>query len=129
MTFCDYAMVSQENKLSIIGIFDEVRVTQLPGGLASAAVVAIVTGNPDTSYQLTIRGDKGDKNIFKPLEINFRTGISGSSNITINLNNLGFPEEGEYRFVLQHEKKEIGHAAIKVITAPQNKPIKYKLPN
>src|SRR5579871_5168126 len=107
MTFCDYAMTSQEGKLSIIGIFDEVRVTQFPGGVASTALVAVVEGKPDASYALKIRGDKGKKNIFPTIEVTIRTGLSGRSNITINLNNLAFPEAGEYTFTILHEEKEV----------------------
>lgn len=129
MTFCDYAMVSQENKLSIIGIFDELRVKQLPGGLPSAAIVALVKGEPDKSYTLTIKGDKGNKNVFPPLQVNFRTGISGSTNMTININNMNFTEEGEYRFALIYEKKEIGYTSIKVIHVKQPNEVTYTLPN
>ncbi len=129
MTFCDYAMTSQEGKLSIIGIFDEVRVQQFPGGIASAALVAMIHGKPDTSYKLTIKGDKGAKNIFQPVELAIKTGMSGASHITINLNNVGFPEAGEYRFVIQHEEKEIAHTILKVIQVKQQNELKYKLPN
>ena len=33
MTFCDYSMTSQEGKLSIVGIFDEVRRLMMIDGL------------------------------------------------------------------------------------------------
>lgn len=133
MTFADYAMVSQDNKFSIIGMFNEVRVQQLPGGLASAFLVAIVSGLTDTSYKVVIQGDKGKKTIFPPITLDLRTGIGGTSNITINLNNLAFPEEGDYVFSIVHEKKTIGTTIIKVINMNKDKgnsqPVTYKLPN
>lgn len=131
MTFCDYAMTSQDNKLSIIGMFDRVQVAQFPGGLASTALVAIVHGKPDTGYTFTVQGDKGDKNIFPPVEVSIKTGLSGTSNITINLNNLGFTEPGEYTFSIKHEKKDIGVTVLHVEQAQQRgqSELKYTLPN
>lgn len=130
ITFCDYSMMSQENKLSIIGIFDEVRVQEFPGGLASAALVAIIQGKPSTSYKLTAKGMKGKTEVFPPLELNIITGITGASNITINLKNISFPEEGVYEFVILNGTKEIGKTTLKVIQVqPENQGIKYKLPN
>lgn len=131
MTFCDYAMSSQDNKFSIIGIFDEVRVSQFPGGLAAAAIVAIVKGKPDTSYVISAEGKKGKKSMFPPIELTITTGRSGVSNITINLNNIGFPEAGDYDFILSQGKKEIGQTTLKVIDVSKKneEPITYKLPN
>lgn len=129
MTFCDYAITSQEGKLSIIGIFDEVRVSQFPGGIASAALVAIIHGKPDTAYTFTIKGDKGSKNIFQPVELSIKMGMSGASHITMNLHNVGFPEAGEYRFVIYHEAKEIGQTSLKILQTKQQGELKYTLPN
>lgn len=133
MTFADYAMVSQDNKFSVIGMFNELRVQQFPGGLASAFLVAIVEGKPDTSYQLTIQGEKQKKTVFPPITLDLRTGIGGTSNITINLNNMAFPEEGDYVFAVMHEKKKIGSTTLKVIRVNKpnavSEPLKYKLPN
>lgn len=133
MSFCDYAMVSQENKFSIIGMFDELRVSQLPGGLASAFLVAIVKGKPETTYAISVQGNKGEKTVFPPITLDVRTGAGGVSNITINLTNMGFPEEGEYLFTITYEKKEIGVTKLKVINVAkkteEEPPLTYKLPN
>lgn len=132
MTFCDYATVSQENKLSIIGIFDQIRLAQLPGGIASAYLVALVKGKPDAVYHVSMQGMKGSKTIFQPIKLEVRMSPMGGSNVTINITNFNFQEEGEYQFSIMHEKKEIGHTSLKVINVNKSnvpEPIRYKLPN
>ena len=61
ITLCDYALISREGKLSINGIFDELRVQKFPGGIARAFFVATLRGKPDTSYQLKISTENGKK--------------------------------------------------------------------
>ena len=129
MTFCDHALTGKDNKLSIIGIFDEIRVSQFPGGLPSAALVAIVKGKPDTSYTLSIQGGKGKTVLFKPIELSLRTGSSGASNITMNLQNIGFAEPGEYDFTITEGEKEVGHTILHVKQVKEQEEVTYKLPN
>ena len=129
ITFCDYASISRENKLSIMGIFDEVRVTQLPGGIARAFFVAVLAGEPEASYQLTVTGSVGKKVVFPPIQINMQLSPNGQSNIIVDLVNIGFPEEGTYDFVIQHNKEKVGATSINVIHVKQNQEVKYKLPN
>ena len=129
IAFCDYASISRENKLSVMGIFDEVRVTQLPGGIARAFFVAVLAGEPDASYQLTVTGSIGKKIIFHPLQLNIQMSTNGQSNIVLDLVNIGFPEEGTYDFVIEQNKKQVGSTNVKVIHLKQTQEVKYTLPN
>lgn len=129
IAFCDYASISRENKLSVMGIFDEVRVSQLPGGIARAFFVAVVFGEPDASYQLTVTGSVGKKVIFPPIQMSIQVSANGQANILLDLVNIGFPEEGKYDFVIQHNKEKVGSISITVIHVKENKEVKYTLPN
>lgn len=128
ITLCDYALISREGKLSINGIFDELRVQQFPGGIARAFFVATLHGKPDVAYKLKINTENGKK-IVNTLNIDTHTSLNGKNNIILELVNMGFEKEGEYRFVIYHKDEEIGSTLLKVLPAEQNQEMKYKLPN
>jgi Family of unknown function (DUF6941) len=129
ITLCDYALISREGKLSINGIFDELRVQKFPGGIARAFFVATLRGKPDTSYKLTIKTENGKKTL-NTLNIEVHTSLNGKNNIILELVNLGFEKEGEYKFAIYNGSEEVGSTQLKVMAAEQpNEGIKYKLPN
>lgn len=130
ITLCDYALISREGKLSINGIFDELRVQKFPGGIARAFFVATLRGNPDTSYKLKINTENGSK-VMNTLNIEVHTSMNGKNNIILELVNLGFEKEGEYRFVIYHGDDEVGSIQLKVMSVEQaqEQEVKYKLPN
>jgi hypothetical protein len=129
ITLCDYALISREGKLSINGIFDELRVQKFPGGIARAFFVATLRGKADTSYKLKINTENESK-VINSLNLEVHTSVNGKNNIILELVNLGFEKEGEYKFVIYHGDDEVGSTQLKVMSADQPKEeIKYKLPN
>jgi hypothetical protein len=139
IALCDYANVSREGKLSINGIFDELRIQKFPGGIARAFLVATVDGASNTRYNLILkverenggspRGEAG-KTPLKDLSLNAMTSPNGKSNLLIELVNLGFEKEGDYRFKIYNEEKEIGSTLLKVFQQPGTYSIKdVKLQN
>jgi len=130
ITLCDYALISREGKLSINGIFDELRVQKFPGGIARAFFVATLRGDIDKAYTLKINTESGKK-IVNTLNLDVRTSPNGKNNIILELVNLGFEKEGEYRFVIYNGKDEVGSTQLKVLGVDQSvtQEVKYKLPN
>ena len=129
ITLCDYALISREGKLSINGIFDELRVQKFPGGIARAFFVATLRGDADKAYTLTISTESGKK-VLNTLNLDVRTSLNGKNNIILELVNLGFEKEGEYKFVIRHGETEVGSIQLKVMSAEQpTQEVKYKLPN
>jgi len=130
ITLCDYALISREGKLSINGIFDELRVQKFPGGIARAFFVATLRGEPDKAYKLKINTVTNGKAI-NSLDLDVRTSLNGKNNIILELVNLGFEKEGEYKFGIYHGKDEVGSTMLKVmgIEQPPGQEVKYKLPN
>lgn len=127
MVLCDYASIAKDGKLSINGIFDEVRVTALPGGLARAFAVATVSGTPDTSYTLTFKLEQKNKATLPPHNIEVRTGTNGRNNIVVEFLGMSFPKEGDYEIKMYHGNDEIGSTMLKVIHMSQEPT--FKLPN
>jgi hypothetical protein len=128
MVLCDYASISSDGKLSINGIFDQVKVEKFPGGLARVFVVATVKGIPDTSYNLTLKVQYKNQDMLPPRNIKTApTGSNGKNNIVVDLVGLGFPKEGDYEVKLYHGDAIIGMTELKVYRLDQE-PV-YKLPN
>jgi len=129
IALCDYATVSREGKLSINGIFDELRVQKFPGGIARAFLVATLRGKPDTAYTLKLRVEQNGK-AKAEMDLEIRTSPNGKNNIITELVNVGFEEEGECRFLIMNGMEEIGATNLKVMSVEQPLPeVKYKLPN
>lgn len=127
MVLCDYASVSREGKLSINGIFDEVRVTNLPGGLARAFLVATVSGASETTYKLIFKLEHNGETILPPNNVETKTSLNGKNNIIIELVGMNFPKEGDYELKMYHDDNEIGATKIKVIHTQQTPT--FKMPN
>lgn len=128
ITLCDYALISREGKVSINGIFDELRIQKFPGGIARAFFVAVLRGDVDKAYKLNIKTEFGKK-VLNSLEIDTHTSLNGKTNIILELVNLGFEKEGEYKFVIYHEDREVGSTILKVLGTEQHEGVKYTLPN
>ena len=130
ITLCDYALISREGKLSINGIFDELRVQQFPGGIARAFFVATLRGKEDTAYKLKISTESGKK-VLNTLNLDVRTSLNGKNNIILELVNLGFEKAGEYSFTIYNGNDVVGSTQLKVmgVEQQQEQEVKYKLPN
>lgn len=131
IALCDYASISREGKLNINGIFDELRVQKFPGGIHRAFFVATVNGTPSTSYKLILKiepskGFAGEQSSFN---LDTSTGPNGKNNLIVELTGLGFKEEGEYRFILNEGKQEVGSTLLKVIDQNKYSLNDIKLPN
>lgn len=129
ITLCDYALISREGKLSINGIFDELRVQKFPGGISRAFFVATLRGKADTTYNLKISTETGKK-VLNSINLDIRTSLNGKNNIILELVNLGFEKEGEYKFTIYNNDEEVGSTQLKVMSVEQQgQEVKYKLPN
>lgn len=95
---CDHAMVSQDGKINIIGLFDEVRVSKFPGGIARLYLAAVLNGDKNQSHKfsITLTKENTDKNLLNPISIEGFVGENGKINILIEILNIIFPKEGVY---------------------------------
>lgn len=124
IALCDYASVDQTGKLSIMGIFDELRVDKFPGGFIDKFLVATVKGDLETSHSLSIKlmAKNSEKNLLNMTIMNITTSHSGKSNLIVRLANVGFEKEGEYRFSIFDGTQEVGSTLLKVFSLKQNQP-------
>lgn len=104
VTLCDYAMTSQQGKLSILGLFDRIFVTQVPSKYPRFFIVAIVTGEPNTGQEisLAIQNPSGS-DLLPSRSLKLNLGGNGKANIITDIANLTLSEVGEYKILIKSE--------------------------
>jgi hypothetical protein len=118
---CDYAMISQDGKLSIIGIFDRIFVRNLPAQHPSMCFVVVAKGAPgsDHKMKLVITGPSGNK--INEIPIQIKTNNEGHFNVIATLNNLPITEQGVLTIDCFDDDKKIGtrEVILSVMPVPQ----------
>ena len=131
IALCDYALVDQQGKVSIMGIFDELRVEKFPGGFIDKFLVATVHGDPNDPHTLTVKLEKegNGKNLLNQTIVNITTSPNGKSNVIVRLANVGFESEGDYRFLICDKSNEkIGETLLKVMRLNKVQESTFKMP-
>lgn len=119
--FADYALLDQTNKLSIMGIFNQLNVVNFPGGLPKAFLVATFVGAANTTYKLTFTvQDDEKKDVFPAINVETKTSFTGKTNVLVAINNFVFPHAGEFTATIMNDGKEVGVTTIDVTHAKQN---------
>ncbi len=114
---CDYASVSQEQKLSIIGIFDQFFVANLPTTWPKMYLVAVVSGEPGKEYPLTLKlvtPTKEQNSNFPDKEFKITLGQNGKANVMTELVNFPLAAAGTYKVQLVDGKELVGELEFKV---------------
>lgn len=120
---CDLATVSQEQKLSIIGIFDQFFVANLPTQWPRMFLVAVLRGQPQEEYPLNLKivppaspagGPQETEQKFPDREIKVTLGQNGKANLVTELVNFPLPSVGVYRVQLASDGAAVGQLEFKV---------------
>jgi len=123
---CDHAMVSQDGKLSLIGIFDRIAVPGLPVQHPRFFVVAVFDMAPgDYTVRVELIDPTGS-NVLQDqgVEIPVSVAMAGQSgNLVAELNMLPLEFAGRYDFNLYVETERVGTISLNVeIGQPQLMP-------
>ena len=113
---CDYATISREQKLSILGIFDQFFVANTPASWPKMFLVAVLNGEPSTEYDLTLKmkpPTKTDQN-FPDKELKVTLGPNGKANLVTELVNFPLPIVGTYKVEITQKDKKVGELEFKV---------------
>ena len=118
LTICDYALISQDNKLSIIGTFDQIFVTNLPSSHPQFYIVGILNGTAGKSEDLAleIKTPSGIDAI-PPQKLKVTIGPNGKSNILANIGNLPISEAGFFKIKLSNIDGVLGEKEFGVFRA------------
>jgi hypothetical protein len=114
--FCEYASLSQENKFSLSGIFDELRVSKVPARFPRFFIAAAFQGAPNSEHTITLRVvDPVGK---KTLELSgppIKLAESGKSNFLVDLGNMPILEIGEYKVEILEKDRMVFEEKLAVV--------------
>jgi len=99
---CDHALVGQDGKVSVLGIFRNISVSDLPAQHPRMFVVAVLGLDAGAhAVVVQLRGPDGRPAMQHAPEMTVHSsGDSQDVNVIVELNNLSFASYGEYRFDL-----------------------------
>lgn len=119
LTICDYASISQDNKLSIIGIFEQIYVQKLPSQHPQMFIVGILKGQSGKKDDLTLSiTTPTGKDTIPNQTIPFSIGPNGKSNLIAGIGNMPIPEAGFYKVLLSVAGRKIGEKEFGVFPSP-----------
>jgi len=112
---CDQAIISKENKLSIIGIFDQIYSDKFPFNYPKMSVVGVMAGKPNTEkvVKLEIK-DPSNKTVFSS-DFKITLGENGKSNFISEFSNLPAALDGVYTIGLFVGDKKLGQTTFHII--------------
>lgn len=113
---CDYATVSREQKLSVIGIFDQFFVANVPTNWPKMFLVAVVSGEPDHEYPITLKiipPTKTEQD-FPNKDLKVTLGNNGKANLITELVNFPLPAPGVFKVIIESEEAKVGELEFRV---------------
>lgn len=121
---CDHAMVGQDGKVSVLGIFRSISVSDLPAQHPRMFLVAVLglAAGPHTVI-VRPRDPEGRPAMQRAPEMNVHSSGPGPDvNVIVELNNMSFSAYGDHFFDLEIDGSAIGSVGVSVIQMPAGAP-------
>lgn len=117
---CENFIAAQDNKASIIGIFDLIYADKLPMVYGRAFLVGVITGEPNSQHNLkvVVENAEGEEIFSNVLPSNF--GKNGRTTMAQELIGMPITKLGKIKFKLFVDEVEVGHSFIEVSNQPAN---------
>jgi hypothetical protein len=117
---CDHAIVGQDGKVSLVGIFRNISVSDLPAQHPRMFVVAVL-GLDAGAHAVAVRprDPEGRPAIQHPPEMTVHSSGAGQDvNVIVELNNMSFTSYGEHRFDLDVDGRTVGSLPVSITQMP-----------
>ena len=107
---CDYANLSQDGKLNILGVFNEINAPVLPFNIPQMYIVVSTAAEPSEQgrefpFELLLWGEDGNEILAIQQSLQFppapAPGGRVSNNQIIGLAGIPFPTAGDYSFIIR----------------------------
>ncbi len=117
---CDHALVGQDGKVSLLGIFRNISVSGLPAQHPRMFLVAILglDVGPHTVVVRLLRPD-GQQAMPNPPEISVHAAAGQDVNVIVELNNMSFTSYGTHKFDLEVDGTSIGGLPVAIVQMQQ----------
>ncbi len=114
--FCDYALISQDNKLSIIGEFDHIYSTNEKAVLGKGFLVSRLVGTPHSKLDLKLSINNVEKNdeLFKK-EFQLESDHVGRAGLIVEFGGLVFNKFGIYKATISSSGSIISEVDLNVV--------------
>lgn len=117
---CELAQITQDGKVSIMGIFSRLSAVQLPLKVPRFFLVGIIKGEPLSKHNVSFQiiGPSTQESI-QEYQASISLGYDGRANVVNELTNTTFKDFGEYQIVLNingHKQSEIDMTVAKLET-------------
>jgi uncharacterized protein DUF6941 len=120
---CDHALVGQDGKLSVVGIFRNITVSSLPAQhprMYLVAVLGLEQGQHEVIVRLIAPG--GAAAMADAPKISVRAVSGQDVNVIVELNNLNFGAYGTHRFDLEVDGATVGSLPVAISQMQQSPP-------
>ena len=113
---CDHALVGQDGKVSLMGIFRNISVSGLPAQHPRMFLVAILglDVGPHSVVVKLLRPD-GQQAMPNPPEISVHAAAGQDVNVIVELNNMSFTTYGMHKFQLTVDGNAIGDLPVAIV--------------
>lgn len=116
---CDHALVGQDGKVSLLGIFRNISVSGLPAQHPRMFLVAILGLEPGPhSVVVRLLKPDGQQAMPNPPEISVHAAAGQDVNVIVELNNMSFTTYGGHRFELSVDGEAIGGLPVSILQMP-----------
>lgn len=113
---CDKAFFSEDKKLNVIGVFDQIFADTFPITHPFMSLATLFEGPSDQSFEIEYSILGPDKKVILPeKKVNVELSHSGKSNFVLNIPMLTFQKAGNYSFQTSYKKELLGSAELNVI--------------
>lgn len=112
---CDHALVGQDGKVSLLGIFRNISVTSLPAQHPRMYVVAVLGLDPGP-HEVIVRLMRPDGNpaMADSPRIAVQSVAGQDVNVIVELNNMQFQSYGAHRFDLEVDGTKVGSLPVAI---------------
>lgn len=113
----EFASVSADGKITIVGIFDELRSPNIPAVQPQFFISGVFKGTPKSSHSLLLKINppSGKDSISVGAPQTIELGKNGRLNVVLGIGSLPLKEWGTYKFEILEDKKVIASKGIQLI--------------
>jgi len=112
---CDHALIGQDGKLSLIGIFDHIGVSQLPAQHPRFFVVVVLQGNAsDRQVEMEFVAPDGRSLMHEAIPIDPQAVAQGNGKLLAEINMLVLDQPGAFEFRVSGGGRVLGSIPLHV---------------
>lgn len=117
---CDHALVGQDGKVSLVGIFRNLSVSVIPAQHPRMYLVCILALQPGSHIvRVQLRRPDGAPTMPEPPQLTVHASSGQDVNVIVELNNLNFGELGEHQFEVEADGITVTSLPLAVSKLPQ----------